>query len=69
MTQDEVEFFESLGWTQVVCLRCAKTEARPPKPPKHPNCLCTIIPNEGLDVSSKPPPKWLGKSKGEINED
>lgn len=69
VAQDDVEFFESLGWTQVVCLCCAKTEARPPKPLEHPNCLYTIIPNEGFGVSSKPPPEWLGKPKGEINED
>lgn len=67
VTQDDVEFFESLGWTQVVCLRCAKTEARPPSPPEHPNCLCTIIPNERFEVSSKPP-EWLGKPKGETYE-
>ncbi len=57
-----------IGWTLLVCLRCAETK-RVLFPPEHPNCLCTIISNEGFDVSSKPPPEWLGTQKGENNED
>ena len=51
---------EADGWGWRACKRCAEAEARPPKPPAHPNCMCVLIPDDGITgPDPEPPSRWI----------
>lgn len=57
--KDHDYFKMTIGWTLLVCLRCAETK-RFLSPPNHPNCRGVLIPDDGITgPDPEPPSRWI----------